>query len=533
MDGLRLGSHERLRTHGRRYLAHEGIAQAAASLMGQASMSEQSDEIREESEALGLDLGAYIEAAWHVVEPKREFVPGWHIDAIVEHLEAITAGEIRNLLINVPPRHSKSLNASVFWPTWIWTTRPEFQWLFTAYAQSLSTRDSLKCRRLIQGSWYQARWGHVFRLTGDQNLKTRFDNDRTGYRLATSVEGSATGEGGDAIVCDDPHNIKEAESDLKRGAVLTWWDEVMSTRLNDPKTGAKVIIMQRSHENDLAGHILEQGGYEHLCIPTEYELPGCVTGIGWEDPRHEEGELLWPERFTGSVIEDLKGPGGLGPYAYAAQHQQQPTARKGGLFERGWFEVVDASPRQGVRGRYWDKAGTEGGGKYTAGIRACLHGGVFYIEDVSRGQWSATVREPVIKQVADADAVKFGRGAVLIWLEQEPGSAGKESTDASIKNLVGHAAYGDHPTGDKFTRARPLAAAAHAGNVKVVRGDWNEDFLAEINKAGPGARFLDQMDSAAGCFNRLSEQPAPPEGIASGFADMIEDLEKPNPYRIS
>src|ERR1700686_2915012 len=154
-------------------------------------------------------LGYFVQLAWPIVEPGRIFVSGWHIDAIIEHLEAVTRGEIRNLLINVPPRHMKSLLVSVFWPAWEWIRFPERRWLYSSYGAQLSIRDSLKCRRLIESPWYQRLWGDRFALTSDQNTKGRFDNDRSGYRLSTSVGGAATGEGGDRIVCDDPHNVNE------------------------------------------------------------------------------------------------------------------------------------------------------------------------------------------------------------------------------------------------------------------------------------------------------------------------------------
>jgi hypothetical protein len=218
-------------------------------------------------------LGEFVRQAWPIVEPSTPFVPGFHIDAIVEHLEAVTRGQIRNLLINVPPRHMKSLLVSVFWPAWEWIRWPERRWLFSSYAASLSIRDSLKCRRLIESPWYQARWGDRFALTSDQNTKTRFDNSRSGYRIATSVGGTATGEGGDRIVCDDPHNVGEVASDSVRKGALEWWDVVMSTRVNDPKTSAMVIVMQRCHQRDLSGHLLEKGNFEHLCLPAEYEGP--------------------------------------------------------------------------------------------------------------------------------------------------------------------------------------------------------------------------------------------------------------------
>src|SRR5262249_55410951 len=153
--------------------------------------------------------------------------------------------------------------------------------------------------------WYQERWGNRFALTGDQNTKGRFENDRSGYRLSTSVGGSATGEGGDRVVCDDPHNVQEAESDTVRKATLDWGDTVMSTRVNDTKTAAKVVVMQRCHQQDLSGHLLEQGGWEHLCLPAEYEGNRRVTSIGFSDPRKEQGKLLWPERFGNVEIDSL------------------------------------------------------------------------------------------------------------------------------------------------------------------------------------------------------------------------------------
>lgn len=216
-------------------------------------------------------LHRFVQQAWHVLEPATPYVDGWHIKVMCEHLEAVTDGRIRDLLINVPPRHMKSLTVSVFWPCWVWTRKPATRWLYCSYAQRLATRDSLKCRRLIMSPWYQRNWEGVFKLTGDQNEKTRFENDRTGQRLATSVDGTNTGEGADIIVCDDPHNVRERESEVQRENVSTWWDEVMSTRLNNPNTGARVIVMQRIHEGDLSGHVIQKGGWDHLCLPARYE----------------------------------------------------------------------------------------------------------------------------------------------------------------------------------------------------------------------------------------------------------------------
>lgn len=474
-----------------------------------------------EAEICRRSLRAFVRRAWHVVEPATPFVAGWHIDAVCEHLEAVEAGQIRRLLMNFPPRHMKSLMVGVLWPTWIWVRRPDRRFLNASYIAQLATRDCVKSRRLITSPWFQARFGHRFHLTGDQNEKTKYENNASGFRAAYGV-GGATGEGGDFIVVDDPHNIIEGESEARRGEVLIWWDEVMSTRLNDPKTGAHVIVMQRVHERDLSGHVLEQGGYEHLMLPAEYDPKrSCVTVLGQVDPRITEGELLWPERFDAAAIAQLKTR--LGSYGTAGQLQQQPTARKGGAFDRAWFDIVAAAPRRARRVRYWDKAGTQGGGKYSTGLRMAYYGGEAWIEDVVRGQWSAANREQVMRQTAEADASVYGLELVIV-AEQEPGSGGKESAELTIKSLAGYSVYADRPTGDKFVRARPLSAAAEAGNVHLVRGDWNEAFVRELNAAGPGAAFLDQMDAAAGAYNRVTlgtwpSEPAPDEDeFTEGFS---------------
>ncbi len=281
-------------------------------------------------------LRSFVREAWHVTEPATAYMHNWHIDAICDHLQAVSEGHIKLLLINMPPRCMKSLCVSVFWPMWEWTTSPHVRWMFSSYALSLAIRDSLKCRRLIESDWYQQNWGHVFKLMKDQNLKSRFENDKRGYRLAVSVGSAATGEGGDRIVCDDPHNVVDAESDVIRQGTLDWWDTTMSSRLNNPATGAKVIVMQRVHQSDLSGHVIEKGGYTHLRLPAEYEPQlRCFTGFGDGDPRSEEGELLWKDRLTKDVLDGLKRA--LGALGYAGQFQQRPVPAGGGQFRKEWF----------------------------------------------------------------------------------------------------------------------------------------------------------------------------------------------------
>lgn len=310
---------------------------------------------RVQAEKARRSLKEFIQQAWHVIEPTTPFIDGWHIDALVMHLEAVSRGEIRNLLINIPPRHAKSLIVGVFWPMWTWIDQPEKRWLCASYALSLAIRDNRKCKILIESDWFQSRYGDCFYLSKDQKAKSRFENNRRGYRLAVSVGSAATGEGGDILICDDPHNVQDTYSDVKREEALTWWDTTMSSRLNDQKTGAKVLVMQRIRERDLSGHVLEQGGYTHVCLPAEYEPSRkCTTSIGWSDPRTEEGQLLWPAHIGHKELDRLKIT--LGFSAYAAQYQQSPSPLGGDIFREETFVYFSAHPEYYIlHSRYGDK----------------------------------------------------------------------------------------------------------------------------------------------------------------------------------
>ena len=295
--------------------------------------------------AASASLYEFVKQSWHVVEPGVPFIPSWHIEAICEHLEAVSAGQIRRLLINIPPRHSKSTIVSVMWPMWEWLTQPEEKFLCASYSGVLSIRDNLKARRLVQSPWYQERWGHMFALAGDQNAKQRFENDKTGYRLATSVGGTATGEGGSRLILDDPHGAQDAQSDTMRESALEWFDQVWSTRLNNPKRDAMVTVMQRLHERDVSGHILEDiGGWEHICIPAEWDGAARSTVLGPYDPRRVRGELICPARFGEAEITALKQL--LGSYGSSGQLQQDPAPAEGGILKTAHFKLWPAAERR-------------------------------------------------------------------------------------------------------------------------------------------------------------------------------------------
>lgn len=294
-----------------------------------------------DTELAESSLVAYVRQAWHVLEPSTDYVHGWHVDVICEHLEAVTVGQIKSLIINVPPGMMKSLLVSVFWPTWDWIKNPHRRYLTAAYAQTLSTRDSVKSRRLIQSMWYQERWGHKYTLLVDQNQKTRYENDKSGLRVALSVGGAVTGERGDVRILDDPQNADSVKSNTQRENTLEWIQTVWPTRKMS-KDSAEVVIMQRLHERDVTGYLLSEiGGYEHLVFPMRFEGVSCVTVLGNADRRSGE-ELLCPERYDETEVASLEKQ--LGSDA-PGQLQQRPTSAAGGIFKKVWWDVAEGINR--------------------------------------------------------------------------------------------------------------------------------------------------------------------------------------------
>ena len=213
-------------------------------------------------------LHEFFRQSWHVTTPGATLCDGWYLEAIAEHLEAVIAGLIRDLLILVSPRCGKSLLTSVCLPAWTWIRRPEERFLCASYGQKLSNDFSTESRRLMLSPWYQQRWGTRWQFVGDVNRITEMQNNRNGHRIATSVDGEAAGRGGDTLLCDDPHKLRDVASDLKRGAVHEWWRKDWSTRRNGP-TSARITIMQRSHADDLARRIIDDGAAV-LEIPMEW-----------------------------------------------------------------------------------------------------------------------------------------------------------------------------------------------------------------------------------------------------------------------
>jgi predicted phage terminase large subunit-like protein len=458
-----------------------------------------------DKELSSRSLAEFVKRAWHVLEPGQELKWNWHADAICQHLEAITYEQINRLLINIPPGTMKSSLVSVFWPAWEWGPKgmDYLRIIGASHEAGLATRDSRKMRNLVTSEWYQQRW--PITLTGDQNQKTYYETTTTGFRQSCAVK-SMTGKRGDRVIWDDPHSVEAALSQLIRETAIRVFKETLPTRVNNPDKSAIIIVMQRLHEDDVSGHILsEKLDYEHLCLPMEYEKGRrCKTSIGFKDPRKKKGELLFPQRFPREVVERDKKT--MGKYAVAGQNQQRPAPRSGGFFEWEKLKTIEELPKNITKWvRYWDKAGTEDGGAFTAGVLMGITSeNDFIVADVVRGQWAASKREKSIKATAHVDGKK-----VKIWIEQEPGSGGKESAESTIKRLRGFTCKAERATGDKAVRAEPYSVQVEAGNVYVLNRDWTKEFIDE-HKTFPVGKYKDQIDGASGAFNRLNGKSAAP-----------------------
>lgn len=286
-------------------------------------------------------LLAFVRYLWHVLEPATTLVLGDVLEAVCEHLEAVTRGDENRLLVNVPPGSMKSLLTDVFWPAWEWTTRPHLRYVAFAYAAELTTRDNRKFLALVSSPEYQRFWGEGGRGKARFSLvkqgEVLVSNTSGGFKRATSVGGVGTGERGDRVIIDDPHNVREGESEAIRLSTAEWFTNAVSNRLNDLRTGAIVVIMQRVHEEDVSGIILSKRlPYTHLMIPAEYEVGRDVQNrLGWQDWRSEEGESFWPDRYPVDVLADMRRV--MDPFAYAGQYQQRPDPKGGGIIRREWW----------------------------------------------------------------------------------------------------------------------------------------------------------------------------------------------------
>lgn len=453
---------------------------------------------RVRAEIARRSLKEYWYQAWQVIEPGTPLVWGWALDALVEHLEAVARREIKRLVINIPPGASKSVGTRVIFPTWVWTREPHHRFLSASYSLDLTIRDNLNARRIVVSDWYRESFDIT--IAEDDGGKVGFSTNRLGSIKAVTVgTGKTTGFRGDTFLIDDPINVQDANSPVKRAEALDWFREAAQNRINDANRSAIIVIMQRVHEDDVASAALEMG-YDHLCIPMRWdESLRKVTRIGWTDPRKEDGELMFPERFPKEWVDQTER--NMGPYAFSAQYQQRPAPRKGAMFAVERLSLYDDLPDEPfITVRAWDLAGTEGAGAYTVGLRMRYgrNSRRFYIDDVARARLSIGAVRDLIRDVAALDGVE-----TKIILPRDPGQAGLAQIVDLTAMLAGYNVTAEMQTGSKELRAEPLASHVENGHVFVRKETWTSAFVEEL-RMFPKGRYRDQVDAAASAFNALA-----------------------------
>lgn len=474
----------------------------------------------------------FVRQGWSEIEIGTPFVGGWYLRALCEHLEALYRGDIKNLLVNVPPRTTKTITASSMFPAWVWTHNPSTQFMCLSHTFDLAIEASLKHRYLVTSDWYQLRWGHLYALRDDQNTKTKFSNTMSGYRVSTGILSKTTGKGANFLIVDDANNA--IESDLERESVNKRWNAVLSTRLNDLKTDKRMVIQQRTHEKDLSGHILDSvdsSDWVKLILPMEFEskrrtktiiLPS-TNGKIWRDPRKEEGELLCPERFGPNEVKRLKNQLSS-QYLIAGQLQQRPAPEEGGIIKKKWFKWWDKSSPPKIQQviQSWDTA-LEVNDKDS--FSACTTWGLF--EDqfgisnlILLNLWRERAEYPDLRRMAkimyedyrnngEMEITPDGRHVPDMVLIES-----KASGDPLIQDLrragISATKFDPSQLGDKIKRVRLISHIIEAGRIWVpakppryhnLRGYANT--LVELCGVFPNSDSRDVVDTMTQVIHKV------------------------------
>ena len=434
-------------------------------------------------------------------------IDNWHIKYLCDELQSVAERVFRrekkeyDLIINIPPSMSKTSILNIYFPLWCWVNDYTIPFISVSYSYQLSINISEKCRDVLRSDLFQ-KYFYDIKVKDDSDTKQLFkvvkDNKVGGFRYATSVGGTISGFHGHFLLLDDPLNAVDALSDVKIKNVNEWIDNVIYSRKVDNDVSVVILIMQRLHENDVTGYLLDKNkNIKHICLPALQSEKVSPPEL----KKYYTDGLLDSKRLSKEILEQKRIE--MGDYAFAMQYLQEIVPKAGSFFDISKLLVINnIDDKEIVRVvRYWDKAGTHLGGAYTVGVKmALLKNKTYVVLDVVRGQWEAGEREKIIRQVAELD----GR-EVSIIVEQEPGSGGKESAEATIRNLAGFRCYADRPTGDKVLRADTFAVQLNAGNVAMLRADWNSEYKREL-EFFPYGKYKDQVDASSGAFNILLKQ---------------------------
>ena len=467
-------------------------------------------------------LYEFLRRAWPNFDP-HPFVDGWHLQAICWHLQAVTRGEIKRLLINIPPRFGKTGSVTIAWPCWTWALPPEegnlrrgaqTTFLCASYGADKAQKDALKARRLLDSGWYQRLWGDRVCITRDMDSREQYDTTAGGWRINTGIPESL-GKGGIIKILDDPHKTNEIESDLVRGKVIENYREIWASRSDDPAEGAEVVVMQRLSHDDVSAYLLEQPGVVHLCLPAEYDPERhCSTIIGFNDPRgcNDDGEvlpdaergkragaLLWPERFSEKWHRGQEAE--VGPYAYAGQYQQIPTPRGGSIIKRDWWRLWNKPkfPDFGTVIVAFDGALADKDIK-TNSYNAVTVWGAFPESETNRPKlmlkaaWR--MRGPLHDVVARLAATCQEHKADTLLIENKANGAPAAS---EIQRQYGTRAWTTRLVdvkGDKVARVRAVEPLFAGGLIFAPDTKWAEEVIVEVEQF-PRGTHSDYVDTCS------------------------------------
>ena len=456
------------------------------------------------------------------------FQANWHVKYFCDELQKIAENlaegrpKLYDFIANVPPGTTKTIIFSIMFPAWCWSRWYWMKFICISYAEKLSLESADYCRDLIRSDRYHMIYPDI-QIKEDKDTKSNFRIVKIeqlrlgktrkklgGSRFSTSIGGTLMGFHGHFLIWDDPINPEQSVSTIELETVNRWLDQTLPTRKVDKAVSVTIGIMQRLQQNDPTGHMLEKKkeNIKHVCLPGEIDhyadkvKPQSLKKFYVDN-------LLDPIRLNRAVLADLMAD--LGQFGYAGQIGQYPTPPSGGMFKVDNFIVANSMPNPidiVDTVRYWDKAATKeniGGKKtkaaWTVGCKMLkLRNGRWMIVDVKRGRWSTDERERIIKSCAESDGEM-----VRVFMEQEPGSGGKESAEATTRNLAGFIIKADRPQGDKVYRADPYSVQVNDGNISLLNADWNYEFIEE-HRHFPNSTYKDQVDAAAGAFAKLTSK---------------------------
>lgn len=436
------------------------------------------------------DFGAFIQRSFQTVVPGQPFLPNWHVDAIAYELERCLRGEIRRLIITVPPRHLKSHVASVALPAWALGHDPTLRIICVSYSQDLTSKHARDCRTVVESPWYRNTFPGT-RIDPRKNTEAEFETTARGYRLGTSVGGTLTGRGGNIIIIDDPMKPAEAMSEPKRRAVCEFYDSTLLSRLDDKGRDIIIVVMQRLHADDLVGHLVRKGEHwVHLNLPAIADAPQEIAIGNNRIYRRSVGEVLHPEREPKHVLGELRDA--MGTQAFSAQYQQAPVPPGGALIKGAWFRSYDRLPERQPGNQIiqsWDIASNVGlTNDYSVCTTWLIRGTDYYLIDVDRQK----LEFPDLRRRILTQAEAYGATAVLI---EDTGAGTALIQDLRSTGPVRPIPI--HPEGDKVVRLVGQSAVLEAGHVLLPEtAPWLDEFMLEI-LAFPGVRHDDQVDSVS------------------------------------